>query len=351
MLREVIESTYVTEHDLTRRFEERLEELTGSEHAIAMSNGTVALYCGLIALGLEPGDEVIVPDLTFIATANAVIMAGGRPVFVDVDPATLCMDVAAAAAAVTERTRGICPVHLYGTSTDMDALADLAERRGLWMLEDAAQGVGVRWRGQHVGTFGQIGVLSFYGNKTITTGEGGVVLTDDEELARICYRLKNHGRDAKGTFVHEHIGFNFSFTEMQAAVGLAQLDKLERIIARKLEIYDRYRAAFSGLTGVGFPEIRPEVAPVHWFTSIMVEEPDRLADHLAEERIQTRRLFYPLHMQGCYRDMNLPVHLTETSAWAYAHGLSLPSSYQMSGDDQDRVIEGVLDFYRSPDSS
>lgn len=344
MLREVVKSTYVTEHRLTERFEEEIRRLTGAKHAVTVANGTVALYCSLLALGIKADDEVLVPDMTFIATANAVVMAGGRPVFVDVDRKTFCMDPEHAAALITPRTKGILPVHLYGIAADVPSLEALCCRHGLWLLEDAAQGVGVRLHGRHVGTFGRLGVLSFYGNKTITTGEGGVVLSNEGELARGVFRLKNHGRDRKGIFVHEHIGFNFSFTEMQAAVGLAQLGKLDRIIGRKAEIRKCYEEALGGLPGLSFPSVPHGTSPVFWFTSVLSDDVEGLASHLSARGIQTRRFFLPLHEQPCYQGRGLDLTPRPGSRWAYDHGLSLPSSYDLSKEAQERVIEAVRDF-------
>ncbi len=204
----------------------------------------------------------------------------------------------------------------------------------------------MKLRDQPVGTFGEIGVLSFYGNKTITTGEGGVILTDDDELAKACYRLKNHGRDAKGIFLHETIGFNFSFTEMQAAIGVAQLEKLPRIISRKAEINRRYREGLGGLDAVGQFSAPADVSPVHWFTSILVDDPESLSRFLGTQQIQTRRFFYPLHLQPCYSDWGLDSGGWPNSTWAFDHGLSLPSSFDLTEADQDRVIEAVKEFFR-----
>ena len=225
-VRQAVQSTFVTEHHQTRRFEALVADLTGARHAIAYANGTCALFAILRALDIGPSDEAIVPDLTFVASANAVILAGDTPVFCDVDPDTLMIDPDSAAAAVPPRTRAIMPVHLYGMAADLAPLQALADRHGLDLVEDAAQAIGVRHRGRHAGTTGSAGVLSFYGNKTLTTGEGGLILTDDDKLTQACYRLKNHGRLEKGVFIHEQIGFNFSFTEMQAALGITQLAKL-----------------------------------------------------------------------------------------------------------------------------
>jgi len=201
-LRRVIDSTFLTEHDLTREFERMTAELTSAKHAVAVCNGTMALFTCVMALGIGPGDEVIVPDFTFIASANAVILAGAVPVLCEVREDTFCIDVARAEGLVTGRTKAILPVHLYGQSADMPEVMAFAKRHGLQVLEDAAEGIGVRYEGRHVGTFGDMGILSYYGNKTITCGEGGIVLTNNDALAKAAYRIKNYGRDRKGIYVH-----------------------------------------------------------------------------------------------------------------------------------------------------
>ena len=181
-LKRVIENTFVTEHELTKEFEFLIKDLTKSKYAVAMTNGTVALYCCLKALEIGKGDEVIVPDITFIASSNAVLMANAHPVLCDINQKTLCIDPNKIEDLITPFTKAIMPVHLYGQSADMDAIMEIASKYNLQVVEDAAQGVGVKFNGKHVGGFGEMGILSFYGNKTITCGEGGIVLTDSEEL-------------------------------------------------------------------------------------------------------------------------------------------------------------------------
>jgi len=333
----VMTSTYITEQDETSLFESMLCELTASPFAIAYANATCGLFAALRSLGIGAGDEVIVPDLTFVATANAVILAGATPVFCDVDPVSMTMHPASAATRITLRTKAIMPVHLYGTSADMDALIALAKEHGLAIVEDAAQGVGVRWRDRHVGTFGQFGVLSFYGNKTITTGEGGVILTADKQLAEKCIRLKNHGRLKKGVFVHEEIGFNFCFTDLQAALGVAQLEKLHRVIADKERIFNQYaqRLAKSGV--VSMKPSHPNVSPVHWFTNVFCEDVESLAEVLSDNDIVTRRFFCPLHLQPCYQ--HLQPEPCPVSQKLFETGLSLPSFCGI----QDETINFICD--------
>jgi perosamine synthetase len=367
-LNRVIDSTFLVEHDLTREFESLTAAMTGCRHAMAVCNGSMALFVCLKALGIGPGDEVIVPNLTFVATANAVILAGATPVLCEVREDTFCLDVERAEKLLTRKTRALLPVHLYGQSADMPRVMALARAHQLKVIEDAAEGVGVTFEGRHVGTFGDMGILSYYGNKTITCGEGGMVLTDDDELARAAYRLKNYGRDQKGTFIHESIGFNFSFTDLQAAIGIAQMKKMPAIVRRKREIHDRYVAELRGLAGSrpGFLHpvsldsvsldpvfldpviIDPRCQPVFWFTSFLCDDPEALSSFLLGHRIQTRRFFCPLHLQPCYADRR---HVRfgdgdfSVSERIYRQGISLPSAYSLSADDQAFVIEKIQCFY------
>ena len=348
-LKRVIQSTYVTEHHLTQEFEDLIKELTGSRYAIALTNGTAALYCCLVALDIGPGDEVIVPNLTFIATANAVLMAGATPVFCDVLPDTMCMDPAEAERLITPRTRALMPVHLYGQSADMHRLSSIAETYSLKIIEDAAQGVGVKFDNKHVGTYGDLGILSFYGNKTITCGEGGVILTDDEDLRNKCYRLKNHGRSAKGIFKHEDIGYNFAFTEMQAAVGIAQMNKLARIIEKKNEIYNTYHTNLDNVFDRLNPiYIDPRTTPVHWFVSFLTDHKENLCEYLNGESIGTRSFFYPLHSQPCYSHTKVGSSFEVTDK-LFNRGISLPSSYHLTYTDQMRIIESIQRFFDKND--
>ncbi|MEL7038494.1 MAG: DegT/DnrJ/EryC1/StrS family aminotransferase [Cyanobacteria bacterium J06592_8] len=346
-VKRVMESTYLTENKVTAEFEDGIRALTGAKHAVAVFNGTVALYCILHALDIGHGDEVIVPNLTFVASSNAVIMAGAKPVFCPVKADTLCIDVEAAEALVNERTKGIMPVHLYGQSADMEAVLAFADRLGLKVVEDAAQAVGVEFNGRHVGYYGDAGAFSFYGNKTITCGEGGIILTESDTIAQICRRLKNHGRSRRGTFVHEHIGFNFSMTEMQAAIGVAQLRKLPAIIERKQQIYDTYMARLADLPQLEPFFKDPRCQPVHWFTSFYAENRVELANYLKDQGIQTRILFCPLHLQPCYEGWGDPNVDYSVSTSAYERGLSLPSSYILTDEELDFIIAQIHQFYQS----
>jgi perosamine synthetase len=347
-LQRVIASTFITENDLTREFECMTAELTGSRHAIAVCNGTIALFVALRALDIGPGDEVIVPDLTFVATANAVLLAGATPVLCDICEDTFCLDISAAEKLLTKRTKAIMPVHLYGQSANIPRIAQFARKNGLNVIEDAAEGIGVRYLGRHVGTCGEMGILSYYGNKTVTCGEGGVILTNDDDLAKKAFRLKNHGRDKKGTFVHDSIGFNFSFTDLQAAIGISQMKKMARIVQRKREIHDHYIEKLSDIPAFRPTQYDPACEPVFWFTSFLCDQPEGLLSFLADRNIQTRRFFYPLHLQPCFADGKL-VRVDgvdcRVAERIYQQGISLPSSYSLTEEGQDYVIDQIHKFY------
>jgi perosamine synthetase len=348
-LKRVIDSTFVTEGVLTAEFESAIKQLTGAKHAIAIANGTLASYACLKALGIGAGDEVIVPNLTFIATSNAVIMAGAMPVFCDVLADTYCIDHTKLEELVSEKTKAIMPVHLYGQSANLIEIMEFAKTYNLYVVEDAAQGVGVKYMGKHVGTYGDCGMLSFYGNKTITCGEGGVILTNNNEIAKICYKLKNHGRAQKGIFIHEDIGFNFSFTEMQAAIGISQLQKLERIKAKKNKIYQKYLTELSGVGDLKVCHIDSNCEPVFWFTSFETRHVESLTEYLLNKEIQTRRFFYPLHLQPCYtKNESISGRNNRNfiiSEEVYGKGISLPSSYLLKEEEQNKVIYEVRRFY------
>jgi perosamine synthetase len=277
-----------------------------------------------------------------------VILAGAAPVLCEVREDTFCIDIGRAEKLVSNRTKAVMPVHLYGQSADMAEVMAFAERYGLQVLEDAAEGIGVRYKGRHVGTFGQMGILSYYGNKTVTCGEGGIVLTNDDALSNAAYRIKNYGRDGKGTYIHETIGYNFSFTDLQAAIGIAQMKKLSSIISKKRKIRDRYVEGLRYVKQFRPVYIDPRCEPVFWFTSFLCDDPAALSSFLREQRIQTRRFFLPLHQQPCYAD-GKHIRVTRSdftiSESIYRQGISLPSSYTLTEEDQSHVIEQIRRFY------
>ncbi len=342
---EVIKSTFITESKKTEEFENNFKEFTGAKHALAYSSGSTALFAALKILEIGQGDEVIVPDLTFVASSNSIILSGATPVFVDVDKQTFQISPEEIEKHITKRTKAIMPVHLYGQSCDMDSIMEIAKKHNLLIIEDAAQGAGVKFKGKHVGTFGDVGCFSLYGNKTITMGEGGVIVTNNSELAKKFYMFKNHGRPKRGTFFHEEIGYNFSITEMQAAIGIAQLSKFEKIKKRKQEVRDYYERTLSDIPEIKLTYIDPRCSPVHWFTSLIVPDVESLQSFLIKQNIQTRRFFPALHLQPCYRNIKFP-ETYPNAAYAFAHCLSLPSSALIKDGELAEVVKNIREFYK-----
>ena len=338
-LNECIRDNWITGGPKVKEFEERIARMCQVKHAIACCNGTMALYMGLIALGIGPGDDVIVPDFTFIASANAVVMTGAKPVFVDVLPDTFNIDVKSVLAAITPKTKAIMPVHIYGQATDFRVLANISASYKLALIEDAAQGVGVTYNNIPVGGIGDVGTLSFYADKTLTTGEGGMVLTDNDAIATRCLQLSHQGNTSKGTYIHDSIGYNFRMTDLQAAIGLAQLGKLPAILKMKKENELLYRKLLEGV--VGFQYIIPECDNVPFRVVVLVDDPEGLSIYLEEKGIGTKRVFYPLHRQPCYNTgQDLP-----GADSIYNSGLSLPSSARLSHGDIDYVCSMIKEYY------
>ncbi len=342
-LTKVIESTQITEGPMTNLFEKLTSDLVGARHAIAFTNGSVALFSILKSLDIGPGDEVIIPNLTFIATATAVILAGATPVLCDIQESDLGLDPIEVKKLITQKTKAIIVVHLYGNAADIDEIKNICEASNLYLVEDAAQGVGVAYKGQHVGQFGIAGILSYYGNKTITCGEGGIVLTNSNQIRDAVYSLKNHGRLKKGIFVHDKIGFNFAFTEMQAAIGVAQMGKLERIIKAKEDILERYKLNLPEFTFFEKSEFTTKYVP--WFSSVKVADPQAVQKVLLERGVGSRRFFPPLSSQPCLANLPSAKNTFPVSEKIYGIGLSLPSSAQLSTHDQDIVISAVQELH------
>jgi len=345
MLSETIQDNWITGGKKVKEFEEKIAELCGVKYAVSCMNGTVALFMALKAMGIGEGDEVIVPDFTFIASANSVVMAGATPVFVDVYKDTLNIAIEKIEDAITPRTKAIMPVHIYGQAAEMDGIMRIAEEHNLAVIEDAAQGVGVSYHGKPVGSFGNAGCLSFYADKTITTGEGGMILTDDKEIAKSCLRLGHQGNLGKGNYIHESIGYNFRMTDMQAAVGLAQLSKLKAIVKMKRETSRLYRDLLGSIKGVSFPRVVSESETVPFRHVVFVPEPEELVKYLDSVGIGAKRVFYPLHRQPCYKD--LATQGFENSDWAYEHGVALPSSARLSEEEVWYICYRIKEFYET----
>ncbi|HEY2890827.1 MAG TPA: DegT/DnrJ/EryC1/StrS family aminotransferase [Dongiaceae bacterium] len=307
-------------------FQARFAALLGCKHAIAVSNGTVALHLALETLGLGPGDEVILPDLTFAATINAVLHCGATPVIVDIDPLDWGLDIAKVRRAVTRRTKALIPVHLYGRPANLDALCEFAGERGIAIVEDCAQALGARHGERMVGRFGAIGCFSFFANKTITTGEGGMCVTDSDAIAGRLKELRDHGMTPGRRYWHERSGFNGRMTNLQAAIGVAQLSRLPEIMARNRRLDALYRQHLGAIAGVSFPPPLPDhIEPAIWLVSALITpgKRDALIAAAAAARIELRPFFYSLSTMPPYRRYG---GRCPTSLGLSARGINLPTS-------------------------
>jgi perosamine synthetase len=332
---------------VTERFERAIAERVGCKHAVAVTSGTTAIFLALVAAGIRAGDEVVVPDVTFIATANAVRLAGATPVLADVDERTLALDPAAFERSITPRTRAVVPVHVSGRAADMAAIAAVARKHDIVVVEDAAEAFVSRIDGRALGTIGLAGCLSFSPNKSITTGQGGAVLTDDDALAARLRALKDQGRPVKGTGgddVHPTTGFNFKFTNLQAAIGLAQLRALDERLERQRRIYSVYAAALKGARGIRLPGFDLARGETPLWTDAVVDRRDELDRWLGERGMGCRRFWFPIHTQAPYRgdDADFPIatRVAPKAMW-------LPSAFTISDDDVALVCESIVSFLKT----
>ena len=286
-------------------FENAFAKACDAKHGVACANGTVALHLALAAMNIGPGDEVILPAFTMIATINAVAYTGAAPVLVDSEPRTWNMDVNQVADKITARTKAIIPVHTYGHPVDMAPLMELAEKHGLWVLEDAAEAHGAEYRGTRAGGLGHAAAFSFYANKNITTGEGGMITTNDENLSALCRNLRDHAFSPERHFWHKYLGFNYRMTNLQAAVGLAQTERLDELVAARRRNAALYNQLLADIPGIVTPPEAKDVKNVYWMYSVMVADEfgmirDELRRFLAQEGIETRTFFIPMHFQPIY---------------------------------------------------
>ena len=286
-------------------FEKKFAEFCNTKYAVSCNNGTTAIHLALESLGIGPGDEVIIPDFTMIATANAVIYTGAKPVLVDSEKKTWNIDSSKIEEKITKRTKAIIPMHTYGHPVDMDPIIELAHKYNLYIVEDAAEAHGAEYKGKKIGSLSNIGCFSFYANKIITTGEGGMIVTDDEKLAERARLLKNHGF-GKERFLHSDLGFNYRMTNIQAAIGLAQMENINNFVnmrRRNAALYNKYLSKIPGIT---LPPEEPWAKNVYWMYGILIEPEfgmsmPELREELEKRGIETRAFFIPMHSQPVYK--------------------------------------------------
>jgi perosamine synthetase len=333
------------------QFEEKFSQYCDMPYGIACSNCTTGLHMSMVALGIGPGDEVIIPDFTLIVSANTVILAGAKPVLVDVDAKTWCIDPALIEAKITPRTKAIMVVHMYGHPCDMEAITDVARRHNLFVIEDCAQAHGAEVNGRKAGGLADVACFSFYGNKILTTGEGGMVLCRDKGIAERLQLLRNQGFQ-EPRFVHEVMGFNYRITNIQAAIGVAQTEMIEEKIERKRWIGDTYNKLLSGQPDITLPYEAPWAKNVYWMYGIVVQDgfgrtKDELMAMLKTKGVDTRSFFCPMSLQPLFKgsDSRFPDISGEypVSVDLWNRGLYLPSGLGLTGAQMEEVAEKLLE--------
>ncbi len=341
---ECLDSTWISSKGkFINQFEKSFADYIGVTHATSVCNGTVALHLAMLALGIGPDDEVIVPTLTYIASVNSIVYTGATPVFVDSIEDTWQMDPADVIQKITPKTKAVLAVHLYGHACDMEALSKICKEHDLFLIEDCAEAIGTKFKGKHVGTFGDISTFSFFGNKTMTTGEGGMVVTNDQTLYDRANHFKGQGLAMHRQYWHDVVGYNFRMTNICASIGLAQLEQVDQFIARKREIADYYQKGLAN-SKYKFHQETENVFHTFWMCSILVDSPDKrepLRNHLAAAGIETRPLFYPVHTMPMYAQRFQKHQVAEKLGWL---GINLPSYPGLSNSDLDFIIKTILEF-------
>lgn len=336
----------VVRGDYIDRFEDLVAASCGAQYGIATTSGTTALALAVAALGIGASDEVIVPSFTNIATAFAVIYSGAKPIFVDVDPATWNIDADLVAAEITPKTKAILPVHIYGQPADMDRITEVAQRHGLLVIEDACEAHGAEYKGRPIGAIGDAGCLSFFANKVITTGEGGMVVSNDECVARRARSLKNLSYSTEEKFKHVALGFNYRMTNIQAAIGVAQMKSLPAVLERKRQIAHAYEERLQGVEGLQLPTEAAFCTNIYWVYGVVVGggRPRRhmVVERLAAEGIETRPFFYPLHRQPVFREMGIVgERQLRVSEYLGEGGFYLPSGPGLTETQIDIVCDAL----------
>ena len=343
---ECLDSTWISSKgEFVSKFENSFTDFINVKYGTAVSNGTAALHLALLALGIGKDDEVIVPTLTYIASVNSIKYTGATPVFVDSARDTWQMCPNDIRKKINKNTKAIMAVHLYGHPCDIDELVSICKEFNLFLIEDCAEAIGSKYKGKHVGTFGDIATFSFFGNKTITTGEGGMVVTNDETLFDRVFHFKGQGLAKHREYWHDVVGYNYRMTNICAAIGLAQMEQIDYFINRKREIADNYRQAFKN-SSVEFHGEHKDVYHSYWMCSILVDEPeqrDLLRNILRENGIETRPLFYPIHTMPMYADKYQKHEIAENLGW---RGINLPSFPSMTDDEQNLIIYCIKQFLK-----
>jgi perosamine synthetase len=337
------EDGFITEFERTEKFEQMLAKYIGAKHCIVVNNGTVSLTLAAMAVGIKADDEVIVPNYTMIATPNSLKLFGAKPIFVDVEEETLCLDIEQVKKTISTKTKAIILVSANGRypNSGISAFEQLCEERGLILIEDSAQSLGSFYPDErHIGTAGLVGIFSFSTPKIISTGQGGAIVTNNDNVAKKLRKLKDFGRTSGGNDIHDSIGFNFKFTELQACIGIAQMEKLSSRVQRKKDIYKQYQSELKGIKEISFFK-QDLLSTTPWFIDIVVERRRALQNYLKEKNIGTRVMYPPIHSQAAY---GLKGHYP-VSNHVGKNGLWLPSMVQLTKNQISRITVGIRKFY------
>lgn len=325
-------------------FEQNFTKKIGSKYGTTVCNGTIALHLALLALGIGPDDEVIVPTFTYIASVNSIVYCGAKPVFVDSLEDTWQVDPEDIIKKITSKTKAIMVVHLYGQSCDMDKICKIAKENNLFLIEDCAEAFGTYYKGKHAGTFGDISTFSFFGNKTITSGEGGMVITNNETLHRRAVHLKGQGLAEHRQYWHDVVGYNYRMTNIACAIGLAQLERSDELISKKRRISEYYQNAFKD-THIKTHNEQPNTIHSYWMNSVILdcnqEQRDKFREYLTEKGIDTRPLFYPVHTMPMYSHRYQSHRVAEDIS---RRGFNIPSYPDLTDSQLKFICETILDY-------
>ncbi|MBX3446891.1 MAG: DegT/DnrJ/EryC1/StrS family aminotransferase [Parvibaculaceae bacterium] len=343
-------------YEYNRRFEEAFASYVGVKHAVSLPHCTAAIHLSLAAAGIGPGDEVIVPDVTWIASVAPVVYVGATPIFADIKADTWCIDPKSVEAAITARTKAIIGVDLYGSMADWSELRRIADRHGLLLIEDAAEALGSEYGGRKAGALGDTGVFSFHGSKTLTTGEGGMLVTNDDHLHQRVMTLRDHGRPpGDKLFLNTEVGFKYKMSALQAAFGLAQIERVEELIARKREIFNWYREALNGLDGITLNAEPQGTLNSYWMVTVIPApsfglDKFALMDGFRERKIDTRPFFSPLSSLPAFADrLESSAHMPDQPAGEFiaGSGVNLPSGYHMTPELVQRVADALKQILKA----
>lgn len=335
-----------------KKFEQQFAEYSDMKFGLAVSNGTVAIHLALVALGIGEGDEVIVPDITFAASINGVIYTGATPVMADIDPETWTLSPEAVEKLITSKTKAIMPVHIYGHPCHMDELMAIAKKHNLLVIEDCAEALGALYKGKHVGTFGDAATFSFFGNKTITTGEGGMVLFKDETICNKATVLRDHGMSKSKRYWHDYVGYNYRLTNMQAAIGCAQLERLDEFVNAKRKMAAVYNAGLSKHSAITLPPEKEWAFNGYWLYTCIIDPKggvsrDEMIEKLMKNGVETRPVFYPLHQMPPYVQYIKSGQTFPVADKISLNGISLPSSVTISAEEQNSILNAVSAIYNT----